>query len=288
MEAVYAANPKTYDKAVYEYLAVSGSAESTTDADGNTVEPTEEESAAAMEAARKTAEELLAEYRKGGKTLSEMRTEDTTYYQSHGGSYYSGTLMDWVFDEGRVEGDSAVLESGTTCYVVVFTERVRQEYNTVNVRHVLITPAAGELSEGDEGYEAEVEKLNAEAKAKAEELLSQWKAGEATEDAFATLANENSADSDGTDGGLYTQIYKGQMVEEFEEWCFDPARKAGDTGIVETTYGFHIMYFSGEDDPYWEVQVKENLYSEAYTKRLNELYDANAAKMHSFGMSFVG
>ena len=33
------------------------------------------------------------------------------------------------------------------------------------------------------------------------------------------------------------------MVEEFSDWSFDPERVAGDTGIVKTTYGYHIMYF---------------------------------------------
>ena len=287
MEAVYAADSKSYDKAVYEYLAVSGNVESTTDAEGNTVEPTEEERAAAMDAARAQAEALLAEYQKGGKTLSEMRTDDITHYQSHGASYYAGTLLDWVFDDARVKDDVTVLEAGTTVYVVRFEERTRQEYNTVNVRHVLITPATGELVEGDEGYEAEQEQLNAEAKAKAEELLAQWKAGEATEDAFAKLANENSADSDGTDGGLYTKVYKGQMVAEFEDWCFDESRKAGDTGIVETTYGFHIMYFSGEDLPYWQSVVMEELVTEAYAERISELSAGSVVKYNDFGMGFV-
>lgn len=35
------------------------------------------------------------------------------------------------------------------------------------------------------------------------------------------------------------------MVEDFENWCFDASRQVGDTGIVESTYGYHVMYFSG-------------------------------------------
>lgn len=31
----------------------------------------------------------------------------------------------------------------------------------------------------------------------------------------------------------------GQMVEEFEEWVF--THEPGDTGIVKTVYGFHVM-----------------------------------------------
>ncbi|MBR6826094.1 MAG: hypothetical protein IKM59_06055, partial [Oscillospiraceae bacterium] len=32
------------------------------------------------------------------------------------------------------------------------------------------------------------------------------------------------------------------------DWCFDPARQVGDHGIVKTSYGFHIMYFSGQTE----------------------------------------
>ena len=38
------------------------------------------------------------------------------------------------------------------------------------------------------------------------------------------------------------------MVEAFEDWCYDEARKPGDTGIVETTYGYHVMFFSGDSE----------------------------------------
>lgn len=288
MEAVYEADPKSYDEAVYEYLAISGNISGTTDEEGNTVEPTEEEREAAMDAARAKAEELLAEYKKGGKQLSEMKSDEVAHYRSTGAAYYSGTLLDWVFDEARVKDDTAILEAGTTVYVVRFEKRARQEYNTINVRHILITPAAGELAEGDEGYEAEQEQLNADAKAQAEALLAQWKAGEATEDAFAKLANENSADSDGTDGGLYTRVFKGQMVEEFENWCFESGRKVGDTGIVETPYGYHIMYFSGEDVPYWQSLVLESLITEAYADCVSELSEGSVVKYNDFGMGFVG
>ena len=52
LEAAYQADPKAYDKAAWEYVVVSGAADSTTDADGNTVQATDEEQAAAKEAAK--------------------------------------------------------------------------------------------------------------------------------------------------------------------------------------------------------------------------------------------
>ena len=47
LEQSYQENPSAYNVASYEYIYFKGSASSTTDADGNTVQPTEEESAAA-------------------------------------------------------------------------------------------------------------------------------------------------------------------------------------------------------------------------------------------------
>ena len=35
------------------------------------------------------------------------------------------------------------------------------------------------------------------------------------------------------------------MVTAFNDWCFDAARATGDTAIVETEYGCHVMYFVG-------------------------------------------
>ena len=38
------------------------------------------------------------------------------------------------------------------------------------------------------------------------------------------------------------------MVESFNDWCMDPQRQYGDTGLVETDYGWHIMFFCGKGD----------------------------------------
>ena len=106
----------------------------------------------------------------------------------------------------RQAGDSAVLEDADNdaYYVVVFNSRGRDDYNTVNVRHILIQPEASELSEDDEGYEDDVAAKDAEAQQKAQDILDEWEAGAATEDSFAELANEYSADGgSNTNGGLY-------------------------------------------------------------------------------------
>jgi len=52
------------------------------------------------------------------------------------------------------------------------------------------------------------------------------------------------------------------MVVPFQDWCFDAARKTGDTGIVETQYGYHVMYFVGDSDiTYRDYQIESALRS---------------------------
>ena len=128
----------------------------------------------------------------------------------------------------------------------------------VNVRHILVVPA----EQNEDG--TYTDEAWAEAEQKAQELLDTWKAGEATEESFAALANESSEDpGSSTNGGLYEDVYPGQMVDSFDAWCFDEARQPGDTGIVKTDYGYHVMYFvSKGEEIFWFETAKGDLLSE--------------------------
>ena len=91
----------------------------------------------------------------------------------------------------------------------------------------------------------------AAAMAAAEELLNTWKSGEATEDSFAKLVEEHTDDTaSAATGGLYEDItpQKNVYEEGFFNWSIDDSRKKGDVGIVETSYGYHIMYYVGDDE----------------------------------------
>jgi hypothetical protein len=87
------------------------------------------------------------------------------------------------------------------------------------------------------------------------------------------LAKENSTDPGSADnGGLYEEVYPGQMVESFNDWCFDPARQPGDTDIVETDYGFHIMYFVSKSDTlHWKSVAEDELHQDRMIDVLDEL-----------------
>ena len=142
----------------------------------------------------------------------------------------------------------------------------------VDARHILVVPQGGTTAEDGTVTYSDAEWAACEAEAQA--ILDRWLAGEKTEDSFAALANEKSTDpGSNTNGGLYTQITKGQMVPEFENWCFDASRKEGDTGLVRTTYGYHVMYFVGSQ-PSWIQYVQ----SDMMTERSNSFVGEAVAK----------
>lgn len=119
----------------------------------------------------------------------------------------------------------------------------KNDLASVDVRHILIMPKGGTKdADGNVTYsDAEWEVCRASAQV----LLDQYLAGEKTEEAFGALANVHSEDQNGkvTNGGLYADVSVGQMVKPFEEWIFDGSRQPGDTGLVKTQFGYHVMYF---------------------------------------------
>ena len=156
-----------------------------------------------------------------------------------------------------------------------FTENsITKEDKYVDVRHILIMPEGGTADEN--GTITYSDEEWAAAQQKAQEILDQYLAGDMTEDSFAALANEHTADGNDVDydgipdGGLYTDVYKGQMVPEFEEWCFEDGRISGDTGLVKTTYGWHIMYFV-DSRPVWKSFAEEQLVMDLANEMLAEL-----------------
>ena len=126
---------------------------------------------------------------------------------------------------------------------------------TVDARHILICPqggtpdATGATVYSDEEWEA--------CRAKAQDILDKWQAEDGTEEGFAKFAAEYTEDPGSmATGGLYAGIRVGQMVAPFEDWCFDASRQYGDTGLVQTNYGYHIMYFVDSHD-IWVANVRD-------------------------------
>ncbi|MCQ2418995.1 MAG: peptidylprolyl isomerase [Clostridia bacterium] len=182
-----------------------------------------------------TVDELIGSMFGKGVTLDDYRTYLTTSYIASG--YYNDVLA------AQVQPTDAEIEAYFDENVQRYAESGLLKVNNVSVRHILFDVTADVDSDGDGTPDTISEETWAAAKAKADEVYALWQK-DPTEENFAALANEHSTDpGSNTNGGLYDQVSPGQMVEPFNDWCFDSTRKHGDTGIVKTDYGYHIMYF---------------------------------------------
>lgn len=179
-------------------------------------------------------------------------------------------VTEWAFSEDRKDGEKTVITTDTAAYVVLLNSaRYRDDSATVDVRHILLQYEDGATDEE-----------KAEINAKAQELYETWKNGDATEAAFSELAKTDSDDSSASNGGLIENISKGQTVDAFENWCFDESRKPGDSGVIQTEYGAHIMYFvEKNDEPLWKTNIKSTLASEKFNDYYEELKGQDANKV---------
>ena len=127
--------------------------------------------------------------------------------------------------------------------------------------------------------------------ADAEAILAEFMAGDKSEESFAALAEAHSEDEGSyLNGGLYENIAKGQMVEEFDAFCFE-GHKKGDTAIVygeSSAYaGYHVMYFVGEGQQYSDYIAESELLTADVSAWLEE-QTAQYQTGEGFGMRLVG
>lgn len=299
LRAAEAENYAKYSSFTYNtyYLSASKFLEGgTTDDDGNTTYSDAEKAASvkAAEAAAKslTGEEIasVADFDAAIAALDINKDTEaaSTAYEDQLYSSVLAAIRDWVADDARAEDDKTVIANTSTTtdddgkettttngyYAVFFTGSNDNTFPLVNVRHILVAFEGG-TTDSNTGATTYSDEEKAAAKQEAEDILDEWMSGDASEDSFAALANEKSDDGDGTTGGLYENVYPGQMVTNFNDWCFDSSRKPGNTGIIETEYGYHVMYFVGlSDTTYRDYQIENELRSNDMESWYSETVDA--------------
>ena len=192
---------------------------------------------------------------------------DSYYVSAYSDSIYTG----FSFDDDQIEEYYDDHAEELQSYGIE-----KSDLPDVNVRHILIEPEKDEDgSISDDAWTA--------AEEKAQQILDEWQAGDADEESFGELANTYSTDGgSNTNGGLYEDVYPGQMVTEFNDWCFDASRKPGDTSIVKTSFGYHVMYFVSFTDTYYYKTVAEQelRYSE-YSDYINNLVSQYTSSLTS-------
>ena len=250
------------------------------------------------------------EQKAGNEDYEDFKTDDTNTLLDEVGyadvSYESTDkdFLKWVIDTDTKAGETYVVKNdgvGYSVYMMVAPVHKAADSYTYDVRHILVEfpeeeaddtteeTADEATEETEETEEVKVEVLDtskydvtvdnaveedytdAELYIKAQDILKEYLEGDKTEESFGELAAKYSADSNAADGGIYEDVTEGYMVAEFENWALKEGRKAGDVGIVETQYGYHIMYFIESEKTTWSDTIRNDLANEEYLELAEEL-----------------
>lgn len=283
----YTANPAEYAKLSVDGFVVS--ADTSAIADDATDDEKATATEAAMADAKATAEAYAAKVTSAETLLEQAKAYNSTATESSvkledvtGANLtdsFSQAASDWALAAERAVGDVTVVETSNG-YAVLYMAVLPHKDMTkpVDVRHILIQFDTTTDEDGNTIAltDAEKEAYYQQAQAIYNQFLES-----PTEDNFATLANDNSDDTgSNTNGGLYEEVHVGDMVTAFNDWCFDPNRKPGDSGIIETTYGYHVMYYVGNDhEETWKSTVRSALASDALTAFDDDIVNGETYKI---------
>lgn len=226
-------------------------------------------------------------------TEKKAREEAVKSYESNVVTTVSGSdspfddkMNTWLFSDDTKVGSKKyyIDESAGYIYIVLKTSKASvEEDETYTVRHILVAPESGSNSSLSTSEKTEyTDEQWAAAKKKADSILAKFNKTDKSEYEFAKLAEQYSTDSASTSsgsndsfGGLYESVTLGQMVPDFEKWSIDDSRKYGDTGIVKSDYGYHIMFFIN-DCPEYQSKIIAQIKSD----RLSNMIDKAEIKVH--------
>ena len=203
-------------------------------------QPSDAEIAKAMEDARVLADDAEQTVAKDGEAHENEKKSSVNYL-----------ISDWLFDDARKAGDTTVITNDNShCYyVVAFEKRYLDETPSADVRVIIPT-------EDKTG----------------EEILEEWKNGAATEDSFAELCKKYTQDTSAVEnGGLFEQVTKTGMTEELSNWIFDTSRQAGDTVAITVSDTTYVLYYIGQDQPEWKINIKNTLVSDTMSQHMQDI-----------------
>ena len=250
IKAYYDENKDTYDSVDYHMVEVAAEIPTTTDADGNEVEATEEEINSAMAEAKTKADEALETVGKDGEAFTGKLKSSISSY-----------ISDWLFEEARKKGDTTVIEDTDNhkYYVLQFDQRYLSDTATANVRVIMSTSVAGE------------------------DILKEYEANGATEDAFIALVEKYSEDTyTNQDGGLYKELQGSSLGSTLSDWIF-AGHKSGDTTALTDSDANYVLYYVGDGRPEWQVKISNTLTTEAMSAYLDDIkasYEVSDPKGH--------
>lgn len=287
IEEEYTANPAEYALVTLNGFVVSADTSAIAD------DATDDEKTAATEAAMadakakaegyaakvNSAETLLEQAKAYNSTATEasVKLEDVTGTTL--ASTFSQAASDWAYAAERAVGDVTVVETSNGYAVLYMAVLPHKDMSKpVDVRHILIQ---FDTTTDESGNTVALTSAEKEAYYQQAQAIYNQFLENPTEENFATLANNNSDDTgSNTNGGLYEDVHVGDMVTAFNDWCFDPNRKPGDSGIIETNYGYHVMYYVGNDnEETWKSTVRSTLASDALSAFDDEIVNGETYKI---------
>ena len=304
LDAYYDEHADDLDTIEYSYLYFAAPSVSSKDEDGNELAEDEVQKLKddAKAEAKDKAEEALAAVKGGASFESQADKYELTEanHSDHakvvGTSSVGSAYREELLKLGKGKFDMVEVDGGY--YVIAFHDRYLADEPTRDARHIL---AAAEATTDDSNkLVAPTDEAWAAAKAKMDEIQAAWDAGDKTEDAFANLANEKSDDGDGTTGGLYTRIPRnpasGSFVSELDAWLYDSSRQPGDVAMIQHSaeegatsgyYGYHLIYYVGENEPVWMGTARKAL-AEAAEDEWVESLTANYPTAELSGAKYFG
>ena len=288
IEEEYTANPAEYALVTLNGFVVSADTSAIAD------DATDDEKTAATEAAMadakakaegyaakvNSAETLLEQAKAYNSTATEasVKLEDVTGTTL--ASTFSQAASDWAYAAERAVGDVTVVETSKGYAVLYMAVLPHKDMSKpVDVRHILIQ---FDTTTDESGNTVALTSAEKEAYYQQAQAIYNQFLENPTEENFTTLANNNSDDTgSNTNGGLYEDVHVGDMVTAFNDWCFDPNRKPGDSGIIETNYGYHVMYYVGNDnEETWKSTVRSALASDALSAFDDEIVNGETYKIN--------
>ena len=264
-EAYYGEHTADFEGVDYYAFTVSAGDFMSKDTEGNPVGDTTEASATAKAEAEKLAaagsvdefKSLIADYitatHNHDHDDATINAEVESCFNYHKEAASIANISEWAFSAKAGETHMVSADGDTTFSVYYLTkEAYRDETPTRNVRHILFTT---------DTYTDDT---------KVNEVYAQWEADGFSEAKFLELAAQYNEDPGSqANGGLYENVAVGDMVNSFNNWLFYTAKNVGDHGIVESDYGWHIMYYAGAGEgAAWETQVTSALKNADYTEML--------------------
>lgn len=284
MQAKYDAAPADYDNVTFNAYLVSAAIDSTA---------TDTQKADAIALAKEQAQAILDKttdpqsFRDASETAagtdgasSFKDAADPTIHANMSKaditSSYSSDVADYLFSDGRTDGDKTVITTDTGAYAVYFQSRQLDTDPSVSYRALVVTNTD-----------------TAAATAKAQGYMDSV----TDETSFTDLVKKNSDDSStAIIGGLKTSVTAASLVTAspteaetaLSTWLFSADRKVGDMTIITDVDGATLYYYQ-KSLPAWESSLYDSNISTEYAAWYKTLAaeDGNGFTVNTEALKFA-